>query len=479
MSLTVKAIFKEEIRRINVDSTSASSYDYLEGKIRAGFPNLPPKEKTLLKWKDADGDLVTFSSDEELLEALSSADNGILRIYIEKRVSTGRGWPHENPAMLNDIQDFVGQLGAGLGNMPFAVNQVHHGVTCDNCDTNNIQGTRFKCMECEDYDLCATCKSLNTIHTEHKFREIKVPQAPFGRWASWGAGRGKCTRGGKRNMNESSDEDNRRNKEMPFETRQKVKEVVQLVREAAKSRAFALGGAVAGDCTGATVEIAVRSSIRRALLVQKTTGCGSKRSKKDKKHQSDSSSSSSEDSDIEVVDKVSDASGKGLKKRVKVAIKETVQITKKEVNDRFGKMAANWAAHAVRQSMKASIMKSIKAEKKREQPSVSRINEEPMNEDSASVNSRSESIAPSAPTATTAQSPESVYPEIGSFVVMEAPPVPAPVVAKPNEEDEAIAKAVRAFQDMGFKEDDWLMTKIIEKKGNIPQVFESLRNENH
>eukprot|EP01122_Echinamoeba_exundans_P005607 TRINITY_DN1575_c0_g1_i1.p1 TRINITY_DN1575_c0_g1~~TRINITY_DN1575_c0_g1_i1.p1 ORF type:complete len:703 (-),score=171.40 TRINITY_DN1575_c0_g1_i1:9-2117(-) len=50
---------------------------------------------------------------------------------------------------------------------------VHPNVTCDGCGTLPITGTRYKCQQCDDYDLCAGCKR-NGVHavTGHTFSTI-------------------------------------------------------------------------------------------------------------------------------------------------------------------------------------------------------------------------------------------------------------------------------------------------------------------
>lgn len=52
---------------------------------------------------------------------------------------------------------------------------VHSGVHCDACKTMNIQGCRFKCLFCKDYDLCETCECNHSMYHDpsHSFIKIK------------------------------------------------------------------------------------------------------------------------------------------------------------------------------------------------------------------------------------------------------------------------------------------------------------------
>ncbi len=56
---------------------------------------------------------------------------------------------------------------------------VHHGITCDGCDMSPIEGVRYKCMSCADFDLCEHCEQ-NGVHEHHTFLKLKQPLKPAG-----------------------------------------------------------------------------------------------------------------------------------------------------------------------------------------------------------------------------------------------------------------------------------------------------------
>ena len=51
-----------------------------------------------------------------------------------------------------------------------------HKATCDSpyCDGEPIRGIRYKCLQCEDYDLCENCL-LSGVHDQHLFLRIPTP----------------------------------------------------------------------------------------------------------------------------------------------------------------------------------------------------------------------------------------------------------------------------------------------------------------
>jgi hypothetical protein len=62
------------------------------------------------------------------------------------------------------------------------------GVYCDHCGQRPIVGPRLKCLNCEDYDLCCACNTLNNeaiklgraaIHSpDHVFVQLRPRAAP-------------------------------------------------------------------------------------------------------------------------------------------------------------------------------------------------------------------------------------------------------------------------------------------------------------
>jgi len=50
---------------------------------------------------------------------------------------------------------------------------VHYDIICDVCEQGPIIGTRFKCFQCADYDLCEKCEKTN--HKEHLMLRICTP----------------------------------------------------------------------------------------------------------------------------------------------------------------------------------------------------------------------------------------------------------------------------------------------------------------
>ncbi|XP_060603186.1 sequestosome-1-like [Ruditapes philippinarum] len=162
MSLTVKAYLEKdgkidgEIRRFAVPADVSSNYDYLVKKVAGFFPSLREGHFSLY-WKDPDGDMVLFSTDVELLEALGFVSDSVFKIFIKVKETAD---------------------GASSGEPMGSHGKIHQGIICDGCN-GPVKGTRYKCMECEDYDLCPLCEEKGA-HRGHDMMKITMPgRNPF------------------------------------------------------------------------------------------------------------------------------------------------------------------------------------------------------------------------------------------------------------------------------------------------------------
>merc|ERR1711976_739328 len=149
---------EEEVRRFVIDKNVSTSYDYLVEKLKTMFPQLQGAVISL-SWTDSDGDNVTIASDDELIIALTEMTGPLYKINVS--VPASASVPHV------DIDDQM----AGDGEHGV---HVHYGVTCDGCDKKPITGNRYKCVVCDDYDLCETCETAGK-HPGHNKMKIIEP----------------------------------------------------------------------------------------------------------------------------------------------------------------------------------------------------------------------------------------------------------------------------------------------------------------
>ncbi|KAM7000187.1 sequestosome-1 [Tautogolabrus adspersus] len=190
MSVTVKAYLlgKEEVvkevRRFTVDQGASSSFDYLSSKTADVFTCLKNNGFNMY-YRDEDGDLVAFSSDDELMMGLACMKDGTFRLFIKEKKEHRRDFPlHAFPPFAFGHPP-PPPSGAHQAPPPHMAPPpaLHPNVTCDGCE-GPVVGTRFKCSVCPNYDLCSACQARGT-HTEHALLPIWHPLQhwfPRGRW---------------------------------------------------------------------------------------------------------------------------------------------------------------------------------------------------------------------------------------------------------------------------------------------------------
>jgi E3 ubiquitin-protein ligase mind-bomb len=59
-----------------------------------------------------------------------------------------------------------------LDNAPIGVK--HPNIICDGCKKQGVQGTRWKCTKCHDYDLCTLCYMADKHDTAHSFLRFET-----------------------------------------------------------------------------------------------------------------------------------------------------------------------------------------------------------------------------------------------------------------------------------------------------------------
>ncbi len=156
---------------------------------------------------DNDGDRIVISSDEELLEALDQFDGSVFRLFLKSKrcklqlissnslcflVSTERDassdseLPRQQPTQEEEPEE-GGEPGphGGGEREPSQPGVFHPHVICDGC-RGPVYGNRYKCLVCNDYDLCSSCEAKG-LHTEHNMVTIDSPWSynPWGFQHPW------------------------------------------------------------------------------------------------------------------------------------------------------------------------------------------------------------------------------------------------------------------------------------------------------
>ena len=142
----------------------------------------------------------TITSQEEYEELPSSYNDGeTIKLHVTKinRNLSSENNNKENPTekLKNDLQNLVHKNLQSLENSLVETifesiknplneslikkpnqNQneiIHHGIECNECHMKEIKGIRYKCLNCENYNLCSSCEYENVHDPSHILIKIR------------------------------------------------------------------------------------------------------------------------------------------------------------------------------------------------------------------------------------------------------------------------------------------------------------------
>lgn len=140
----------KEIRRFQC-AKNHLDFDRLWQKIQELYPVLRDGN-FIVSWKDHEDDEIRISTNKEfILAEQMMKTRGAIKFFV--KISS------QNQKPLGSKNEKV----------------IHPGICCDNCN-GDVVGYRYKCIQCEDYDLCAQCET-KSLHSQHYM--IRIPQPSY------------------------------------------------------------------------------------------------------------------------------------------------------------------------------------------------------------------------------------------------------------------------------------------------------------
>lgn len=140
-------------------------YPWLFEKLKTIFPQLADK-KFSIQWKDEQDDFIIVNTTEELYVAMEDMEKMNQKCYIiyikldedEKKQPTAP--ENERNTTSEPVMNSYKTI-------------EHPGVICDICN-EQIHGFRYKCMECDNYDVCSNCEAKG-CHFQHCMVRLPYP----------------------------------------------------------------------------------------------------------------------------------------------------------------------------------------------------------------------------------------------------------------------------------------------------------------
>lgn len=114
------------------------------------------------------------------LQAVPATTTSHDRTHVFVKISIPLGMGDQQPRI--DLGTPYGAVGGSGAGADASASAGHEGFLCDGCDFPIGLGVRFKCIHCENYDLCAQCEERG-LHVEtHVLAVIVQPRPDLGRW---------------------------------------------------------------------------------------------------------------------------------------------------------------------------------------------------------------------------------------------------------------------------------------------------------
>jgi len=201
MAVFVKIQFGDDVRRVELQS---SHYTEFAATLKRLY-NLDLEKGYRIFYVDEDKDQINVTSDLELGEAINLAkrmdqtlrltvkeDNRFAKAKVQIPVDLSASLPNlhsigssllpdsnQKKEVNVDIKKSVSDSQANKSSpvsLPLQPKSIpaSHAAQCDNCKAR-IFGIRYRCVNCEDFDLCETCESKRLHREDHLFLKVYKP----------------------------------------------------------------------------------------------------------------------------------------------------------------------------------------------------------------------------------------------------------------------------------------------------------------
>ena len=165
-----KIVYLDEIRLFKLDQ---STFDSLHATLSKTFKTPLPLTFGLF-FRDDSNDLIEIGSFEDI-EFLSKNAKNPLKLFIKAEGDHKNDQPKKLPSF-EEITEEKKMNPEPKNEEPKTQQEaVFYGVQCDSCSKKPIVGVRFKCLSCDNFDLCPTCEEKG-VHAHHVFAKIRSPQ---------------------------------------------------------------------------------------------------------------------------------------------------------------------------------------------------------------------------------------------------------------------------------------------------------------